>query len=94
MAHRLVVFAASPTRQLLPQRHDRTFLSLYRSHLPNNEESRQFFLKDESICAFIQNDPYNPKEIISLEDNKIPKGLTPLEMSFSTSDVSNNKEHK
>jgi hypothetical protein len=94
MADRLVVFAASPTRKLLPQRPDCTFLSLYRPHIPNNEESWQVFPDDESICAFIQNEPYNPKEIISLEDNKIPKGLNPLESSFSTSDVSNNKDHK
>jgi hypothetical protein len=91
---RLVVFATSPTRKLLPQRTDCTFLSLYRPHIPNNEESWQVFLDDESICSFIQNGPYKPKEIISLEDNKIPKGLTHLESSFSTSDVSNNKDHK
>jgi hypothetical protein len=41
----------------------------------------------------LQNEPYKPKEIISLEDDKIPKGLTPLESSFSTSDVGN-KENK
>jgi hypothetical protein len=34
------------------------------------------------------------KEIISLEDNKFPKGLTPLESSFSSSDVGNKKEKK
>jgi hypothetical protein len=35
----------------------------------------------------LQNELYKPKEIISLEDNKFPKGLTPLKNSFSTSDV-------
>jgi ribonuclease HI len=39
IADKLVVFAASPTRKLLPQRPDCTFLSLYRPHLPNNVES-------------------------------------------------------
>jgi len=34
------------------------------------------------------------KEIISLEDNKFPKDLTPLESSFSSSDVGNRKENK
>jgi ribonuclease HI len=79
MADRLVVFAASPTRQLLPQKPDCTFQSLYRPHLPDNVESWQVFPSDESICDFIQNEPYKPKEIISMEDNKILKGLTPLE---------------
>jgi hypothetical protein len=94
MADRLVVFAASPTRQLLPQRPDCTFMSLYRPHLPDNVESWQVFPDDEGICAFIQNEPYKPKEIISLENNKLPKGLTPLESSFSMSDVSNKENNK
>jgi ribonuclease HI len=75
MADRLVVFAASPTRQLLPQRPDCTFQYLYRPHIPDNVESWKVFPSDESICAFIQNEPYKPKEIISMEDNKIPEGL-------------------
>jgi hypothetical protein len=29
-----------------------------------------------------------------MEDNKIPKGLTPLESSFSSSDVGNKEKHK
>jgi hypothetical protein len=29
-----------------------------------------------------------------MEDNKIPKGLNPLESSFSSSDVGNKKKHK
>jgi hypothetical protein len=33
-------------------------------------------------------------KIISIEDNKIPKGLTPLESSFSSSDVGNKEKHK
>jgi ribonuclease HI len=35
----LVVFASSPTRQLLPQIPDCTFQSLYHPHIPNNVES-------------------------------------------------------
>jgi hypothetical protein len=89
---RLVVFATCPTRKLLPQKLDCTFLSLYRPHLPNNVESWQVFPDDEIICAFLQNEIYKSKEIISLEDNKISKGMTPLESSFSTSDVSNKKD--
>jgi ribonuclease HI len=94
MADRLAVFAASPTRQLLPHRPDCTFQSLYRPHIPDNIESWQVFPNDESICAFIQNEPFKPREIISIEDNKIPKGLTPLESSFSSSDVGNKEKQK
>jgi hypothetical protein len=90
----LVVFAASPTRQLLPQSPDCTFQSLYHPHIHDNVESWQVFPSDESICAFIQNEPYKPKEIISMEDNKITKGLNPLESSFSSSDVGNKEKHK
>jgi hypothetical protein len=69
-------------------------MSLYRPHFPDNVESWQVFPDDESICAFLQNEPLKRKEIISLEDNKFTKGLTPLEISFSSSDVSNKKENK
>jgi hypothetical protein len=94
MVDMLVVFATSPTRQLLPQRPDCTFQSLYRPHIPVNVESWQVFPSDEIICSFIQNEPSNLKEIISMENNKILKGLTPLESSFSLSDVGNKEKHK
>jgi len=94
MADRLVVFVSSPTRQLLPQRPNCAFQSLYYPHIPKNVDSWQVFPSDESICDFIQNEPYKPKKIISMEDNKILKGLTPLEISFSLSDVSNKEKNK
>jgi ribonuclease HI len=94
MDDRLVVFPASPNRQLFPQRPDYAFEYLYRPHIPDNIESWQVFPSDESIFSFIQNEPYKPKEIISMEDNKIPKGLTRLESSFSSSDVGNKEKHK
>jgi ribonuclease HI len=47
----LAVFAASPTRQLLPQRPYCTFHSLYCPHIPDNIDSWQVFPSDESICA-------------------------------------------
>jgi ribonuclease HI len=89
MAGRLAVFAVSPNQQLFPHIPDCTFQSLYHPHIPDNIESRQVFPNNESICAFIQNEPLKPKEIISMKDDKIPKGLTPLESSFSLSDVGN-----
>jgi hypothetical protein len=80
-------FVASPNQQLLPHRLDCIFQSLYRSHIFDNIESWQVFPNNESIFSFIQTEPFKPKEIISIEDNKIPKGLTPLESFFSSSDV-------
>jgi hypothetical protein len=71
---------------------DCTFQSLYRLHIPNNIESWQVFPNDEIICTFIQNEPFNPKDIISIEDKNIPKGLTPLESSFSSSDIGNKEK--
>jgi ribonuclease HI len=94
MVDRLVVFAASPNRKLLPHKPDCTFQSLYHPHIPDNIESWQVFPNDEIICSFIQNEPFKPKEIISIEDNKIPKSLTPLESSFSSSDVGNKEKQK
>jgi ribonuclease HI len=70
MADILSIFAASPTQKLLPQRPDCTFQSLYCAHVPDNVESWEVFPSYESICAFIQNEPYNPKEIISMEYKK------------------------
>jgi hypothetical protein len=87
-------FLASPTQQLLPQRPNCTFQYLYRPYIPNNVESCQVFASDEIIYAFIQNEPYKAKEIVSMEDNKILKGLTPLESSFSLSDVRKKEKHK
>jgi hypothetical protein len=94
MADRLVVFAASPARKILPQRPNFTFQSLYHPYILDNVESWQVFPSDENICAFVQNEPYKPKEIISMEDSKISKGLTPLESSFSSSDVGKKEKHK
>jgi hypothetical protein len=94
MVDRLVVFAASPNQQILPHRPDCSFQSLYRPYIPDNVESWQALPNNERICSFIQDEPLKPKEIISIENNKIPKGLTPLESSFSSSDVGNKEKQK
>ena len=65
MVDRLPMFATSPTQQLLSQRPNCTFQSLYHPHIPDNVESWQVFPSDEGICAFIQNEPFKTKEIIS-----------------------------
>ena len=88
----LVVFTTSPNRQLSSHIPNCTFQSLYQPHILDNIESLQVFPNDESICAFIQNEPFKPKDIISIEYNNITKGLTPLESSFSSSDVGNEEK--
>jgi hypothetical protein len=72
----------------------RLLLLLYHPHFRDSVESWQVFPDDESICAFLQNEAWKGKEIITLEDNKFPKGLNPLESSFSSSDVENKKENE
>jgi hypothetical protein len=68
---------------------------LYHPHIPDNVESWQVFPSNENIGSFIQNEPYKPKDIISMEDiKKNTKGLTPLESSFSLSDIGNKEKHK
>jgi hypothetical protein len=62
-------------------------MSLYHPHIPENVESWKVLKNDEDIYAFLQNEPLKPKEVISIEDNKFPKGLNPLESSFLTIDV-------
>jgi hypothetical protein len=89
---RLVVLAPSSNHQFLPHRTNCSFQSLYSSHIPDNVESWQAFPNDESICAFIQDEPLKPKEMIYIEDDKIPKILTPLESSFSLGDVGNKEK--
>jgi len=77
MVDRLGFFVAIPTMKLLPKRLDCTFMSLYHPHFLDTTESWQVFSDDERTCAFLHNEPLKNKEIISLEDNKFPKGLTP-----------------
>jgi hypothetical protein len=53
MENKLVVFATSPRRQLLPEMPDFTFMSLYHFYFPDNVESWQVFPDNESICSFL-----------------------------------------
>jgi ribonuclease HI len=89
MVDRLVVFAASPNQQLLPHMPDCAFQSLHRPYIPENEGSWKALPNNERICVVIQNEPLNPKEIISIGNHNIPEGLTPLESSFSLIVVGN-----
>jgi hypothetical protein len=88
---RLVVFAASPTQQLSPHWPDCALQSLHRSYISENENFWKAIPNNESICVVSQNEPLKPEKIISVENNEIPEGLTPLEVSFSLS-VGGNKE--
>jgi ribonuclease HI len=91
---RLVVFAASPTQQLLPHWPDCAFQSLHHPYISENEEFWKAIPNNESNCVVIQNEPLKPEEIISVENNKIPEGLTPLEGSFSLSVVGNKEKQE
>ena len=63
MADRLAAFAASPTWQLLPHRPDCTFQYLYHLYIPENVESWKALPNNESICAFIQDEPLSPRRL-------------------------------
>jgi hypothetical protein len=91
IADRLVVFAASPTQQLLPHWPDCAFQSLHRSYISENEELWKAIPNNESSCVVIQNEPLKPEETISVGNNGTHEGLTPLESSFSLS-TGGNKE--
>ena len=86
----LAVYAAHLDRHNLVERPDCSVISLYRPYLPNNEESWQVFEHDESLHAFLMNEDVHDFEMISLEHNKYPKGLSPLESNFSSADASKN----
>jgi hypothetical protein len=67
MANRLVVFAASPSQYIFPQRLDCMLQFPYGTHIPDNIESWKVFPSDEFFFSFIQIEPFKPKEIISIE---------------------------
>jgi hypothetical protein len=73
---------------------DFSFQSLYRPYIPDNVGSWKALSNDERIFSFSQDGPLNPKDIISIENSKVPRGLTPLESSFSLSDVGNKEKQK
>jgi hypothetical protein len=56
--------------------------NLYHPYFPDHVGSWKALPDDESICAIIQDEPLKPEETISMENNRIPEGLTPLESSF------------
>jgi hypothetical protein len=90
----LIVFVASPNQQIFPHRPDCAFQSLHHPYIPENEASWKAIPNDEIIFVVIQNEPVKPQEIIPIENNKIPEGLTPLESCFSLSVVVNKEKHK
>jgi len=88
VADNLAVYADHPERYSWVEKPDCVVISLYRPHLPDNQESWQVFDHDESLQAFLTNEGEQNFEVINLEHNKYPKGLTPLESSFSMNDAS------
>jgi ribonuclease HI len=94
MVDQLAIFTASPNQQLLSHRPDCAFQSLHRPYIPDSERSWEVLPHNERICVAIQNEPLRPEEIVSIENNKIPKRLTPLDNSFSSSVVGNKEKQK
>ena len=88
VADNLVVYAACPDKHSLIERPNCSVISLYRPHLPDNEESWQVFDHDESLQAFLTNEEVHDFEMTNLEHKKYPKGLAPLESNFSSADAS------
>jgi hypothetical protein len=82
MVDRLAIFAASPNQKKFPHMPDCYFQSIYCPHILDNVESWQALPRNERICSFIQDGPLKPEEIISIENNKILEGLTPLKGLF------------
>jgi hypothetical protein len=94
MVGQLAVFATSPNQQLLPHRPDCAFQSIHHPYILEKEGSWKAIPNDESNFVVIQNEPLKPKEIISVENNNIHEGLTPLESLFSLSVVGNKEKKK
>lgn len=63
-------------------------VTLYRPHLPDNDEFWNIFKDDNMILSFLKDEIHEPSRDINLEQNKYPKVLTPLEDTFSSSDAS------
>jgi ribonuclease HI len=60
--NQLVLFAASPTQQLLPHWPDFTFQSSHRPYFPDHVGSWKALPDDGSICAIIQDEPLKPEK--------------------------------
>jgi ribonuclease HI len=89
MSYQLDVFVATPNQQLLPHRPNYAFQYLLCPYIHEKEGFWEAIPNTERICDVIQNETFEPKEIISVENNKIPESLTPLESSFYLSVVGN-----
>lgn len=67
---------------------DFPIITLYKPHLPDNDESWKVFEDDDIVLAFLKDEMQDPSKIINLKQNRYPKGLAPLEDAFSPSDSS------
>lgn len=80
----LSMFTTRPYKFDMANKLDFPVITLYRPHLPNNDESWKFFEEDNTILAFLKDEIHEPSMVINLEHNKYPKGLAPLEDIFSS----------
>lgn len=95
----LAMYVARPRYFDLINKPDCNVVTLYKPHLPDNEESWQLFIDDQDLLEFLTNDSKESSKIINFDQNKYPKGLVPLEDVCSPGDAakipsSNNSLHK
>lgn len=88
IADGLAMFTTIPDRFDMANKSDCLVVTLYRPHLLDNDGSWYIFEDDDVILAFLKDEIDKPSKVINLEYNKYPKGLTPLEDTFSSSDAS------
>lgn len=62
---------------------------MHRPYISENEEFRKSIPNHERNYVVIRNQPLQPEEIIPVEENKTPEGLTHLMGSFSLTIVGN-----
>lgn len=79
----LASFAARIERFDMSNQIDYLAVSLYRLHLLDDEESWKVFEDDKALHDFLVNKTQQSSQITNLGQNKYPKGLVPLEDTFT-----------
>lgn len=84
----LAMYASHLERYDMGNKPDGRIITLYRPHLPNNDEFWKVFEDDDTILSFLKGEAQEALKITNLKKNRYPKGLSALEDTFSPSDSS------
>lgn len=84
----LAMFASRLDRYGMDNKLYFPIVTLYRPHFISNNESWKVFEDDDIVLYFIKDEVQETSRVINLEQNKYPKGLIPLEDTFSPNDAS------